>query len=94
MMTLSKLTLIIISYESCQCLDGINVSIEDRNSFINCVIRRDQDIEVNWDKLVDKEMLDELNIPNGLRSGLNSSQLMAYLKDQTRARLAEVSFND
>jgi hypothetical protein len=94
MMTLSELTLIIISYESCQCLDGINVSIEDRNSFINCVIRRDQDIEVNWDKLVDKKMLDELNIPNGLRRDIKSTQLMAYLKDQTRARLAEVSFND
>ena len=39
-------------------------------------------------------MLDELNIPNEVRRRIDPTKLVAYMKDQTRARLDEVSVND
>jgi len=39
-------------------------------------------------------MLDELNIPNEVRRGIDPTKLLVYMKDQSRVRLAEVSFND
>jgi len=74
-------------------MDHVNVQmdIEDRKCCINCVIRRDKAIRIYWDELVEKEMLDELNIPNGM----NPTEMVVYMKDQIlRARLPEVSFND
>jgi hypothetical protein len=71
-------------------LDGIEVSIEGRKGFINCVIRRDKAIRIYWYELVEKEMLDELNIPNEVRGGMNPTEMVVSLKDQTRTRLPEV----
>jgi hypothetical protein len=74
-------------------LGGIEVSVEDRKGFINCLLQRDNEIEIYWDELYDDEMLNEFNVPVGVRKGINSIKLVAHLKAQTRARVAEASFN-
>ena len=78
-------------------LGGIEVSVEDRKGFINCLIERDEErmgeIGIDWDELCDDEILDEFNIPDDMREDIGPLQLVAFLKAQTRAGLAEASFN-
>ena len=74
-------------------LDGIKVSVEDRKGFINCLLQRDNEIEIYWDELYDDEMLNEFNVPVGVREDIDSIKLVAHLKAQTRAGVAEASFN-
>jgi len=74
-------------------LDGVKVSVEDRKSFINCLIERDEDIEICWSELCNDEMLNEFNVPVGVRKGINSIKLVAHLKAQTHEGVAEASFN-
>jgi hypothetical protein len=74
-------------------LDGIKVSVKNRKGFINCLIQRDEEIEINWSELSNDEMLNEFNVPVGVRKGIDSIKLVAHLKAQTRAGVAEASFN-
>ena len=59
-------------------LDGIKVSVEDRKGFINCLIQRDKEIVIYWNELYNDEMLNEFNIPVGVREDIDSIKLVTH----------------
>ena len=66
-----------------QCIDGVKASVEVRSNFISLLLLREKEIMVVWDNLYNDEMLDHLNIPKNVRSGMYWTELVAYLKANT-----------